>query len=74
MARDHLSQSAHGRPSPRTALERLASGADRAARDALALPDEWLPHALVMVGRPDPDYVGRPRPPVPVDDLRTFRP
>jgi F420 biosynthesis protein FbiB-like protein len=43
------------------------------ARDALALPSEWLPHALVLVGRPDPAYVGRPRPPVPLDDLRTFR-
>ncbi|SHN31536.1 DEAD/DEAH box helicase [Actinacidiphila paucisporea] len=32
MAQDHLPQSAHGRPSPRTALERLATGADRAAR------------------------------------------
>ncbi|MFF7159331.1 DEAD/DEAH box helicase [Streptomyces sp. NPDC008139] len=32
MAQDHLPQSAHGRPSPRTALERLARGADRAAR------------------------------------------
>jgi DEAD/DEAH box helicase domain-containing protein len=32
MAQDHLPQSAHGRPSPRTALERLAAGADRAAR------------------------------------------
>ena len=29
------------------------------ARDALALPAEWLPHALVLVGRPDPAYVGR---------------
>lgn len=43
------------------------------ARDALALPSEWLPHALVLVGRPDPTYVGRERPPVPLDDLRTFR-
>jgi coenzyme F420-0:L-glutamate ligase/coenzyme F420-1:gamma-L-glutamate ligase len=43
------------------------------ARDALALPREWLPHALVLVGRPDPTYVGRERPPVPLDDLRTFR-
>jgi coenzyme F420-0:L-glutamate ligase / coenzyme F420-1:gamma-L-glutamate ligase len=43
------------------------------ARDALALPPEWLPHALVLVGRPDPTYVGRERPPVPLDDLRTFR-
>ncbi len=45
-----------------------------AARDALALPAEWLPHALVMVGHPDPGYVGRVRPPLPLDDLRTFRP
>jgi coenzyme F420-0:L-glutamate ligase/coenzyme F420-1:gamma-L-glutamate ligase len=43
------------------------------ARDALALPAEWLPHALVLVGRPDPTYVGRERPPVPLDDLRAFR-
>lgn len=42
------------------------------ARDALALPDEWLPHALVVVGQPDPAYVGRPRPPVPLDELRRF--
>ena len=44
-----------------------------AARDALALPTEWLPHAMVLVGRPDPAYVGRPRPPVPLDELRTHR-
>ena len=44
-----------------------------AARDALALPPEWLPHAMVLVGRPDPAYVGRPRPPVPLDELRTHR-
>jgi F420 biosynthesis protein FbiB-like protein len=43
------------------------------ARDALDLPAEWLPHALVLVGRPDPSYVGRQRPPVPLEDLRTFR-
>jgi coenzyme F420-0:L-glutamate ligase/coenzyme F420-1:gamma-L-glutamate ligase len=43
------------------------------ARDALALDADWLPHALVLVGRPDPSYEGRPRPPVPLDDLRTFR-
>jgi F420 biosynthesis protein FbiB-like protein len=41
-----------------------------AARDALQLPAEWLPHALVLVGHPDPAYVGRERPPVPLDDLR----
>src|SRR5262245_63060620 len=33
-----------------------------AARDALGLDPEWLPHAMVLVGRPAPDYVGRPRP------------
>jgi coenzyme F420-0:L-glutamate ligase/coenzyme F420-1:gamma-L-glutamate ligase len=44
-----------------------------AARDALALPAEWLPHACVLVGHPDPAYTGRPRPPVPLDTLRAFR-
>jgi len=44
-----------------------------AARDALELAPEWLPHAMVVVGVPDPAYVGRPRPPVPLDDLRAFR-
>jgi F420 biosynthesis protein FbiB-like protein len=40
------------------------------ARDALALPADWLPHALVMVGFADPAYVGRQRPPVQLDELR----
>ncbi len=44
-----------------------------AARDALELPDEWLPHALVLLGHPDPRYVGRARPPIPLDQLRQFR-
>ncbi|MGZ4734267.1 MAG: nitroreductase family protein [Acidimicrobiia bacterium] len=44
-----------------------------AARDALELPDEWLPHALVLVGHPDPGYVGRPRPAITLDELRSFR-
>lgn len=44
-----------------------------AARDALELDPEWLPHALVLVGHPDPAYVGRPRPPIPLDELRTRR-
>jgi F420 biosynthesis protein FbiB-like protein len=44
-----------------------------AARDALTLDPEWLPHAMVVVGVPDPGYVGRPRPPVSLARLRTFR-
>ena len=44
-----------------------------AARDALHLDEQWLPHALVMVGHPDASYVGRPRPPIPIDDLRARR-
>ncbi len=43
------------------------------ARDALDLPAEWLPHALVLVGTPDPSYVGRARPPVPLGEIRQFR-
>jgi F420 biosynthesis protein FbiB-like protein len=43
------------------------------ARDALALDAEWLPHAMVMVGVPDPSYVGRRRPTVPLADLRVRR-
>jgi F420 biosynthesis protein FbiB-like protein len=43
------------------------------ARDALALPDDWRPQALVMLGHPDPTYVGRPRPPVPLEELRLHR-
>jgi len=44
-----------------------------AARDALALPEPWLPHAMILVGRPDPAYVGRVRPPVPLEELRARR-
>jgi F420 biosynthesis protein FbiB-like protein len=44
-----------------------------AARDALGLAASWLPHALVLVGHPDPGYEGRRRPPVPLDDLRAWR-
>jgi coenzyme F420-0:L-glutamate ligase/coenzyme F420-1:gamma-L-glutamate ligase len=44
-----------------------------AARDALALAPEWLPHAMILVGSPDPAYVGRPRPPVPLEELRDTR-
>jgi coenzyme F420-0:L-glutamate ligase/coenzyme F420-1:gamma-L-glutamate ligase len=44
-----------------------------AARDALSLPDEWLPHAMVLVGHPAPTYAPRIRPPVPVDELRARR-
>jgi len=44
-----------------------------AARDALHLPLEWLPHALVMLGRADPGFRARPRPPVAIESLRTLR-
>jgi coenzyme F420-0:L-glutamate ligase/coenzyme F420-1:gamma-L-glutamate ligase len=44
-----------------------------AARDALALDDEWLPHALVLVGHPDPAYTPRKRPAVALEDLRATR-
>lgn len=44
-----------------------------AARDALSLPPAWLPHAMILVGRPDPAYVGRERPPVPLEELRARR-
>jgi coenzyme F420-0:L-glutamate ligase/coenzyme F420-1:gamma-L-glutamate ligase len=44
-----------------------------AARDALALPREWRPHAMVVLGEPDPGYVARPRPPIPLADLRLTR-
>jgi coenzyme F420-0:L-glutamate ligase / coenzyme F420-1:gamma-L-glutamate ligase len=42
------------------------------ARDALSLPRNWLPQALVLVGRRDAAYTPPPRPPVPLDDLRAF--
>lgn len=43
------------------------------ARDALGLEEEWLPHALVLIGKPDPDYRPPPRPDVPLDELRATR-
>ncbi|MCJ7437154.1 MAG: nitroreductase family protein [Acidimicrobiia bacterium] len=43
------------------------------ARDALALPNEWLPQALVLVGHPDPAYQPVARPAVPIEDLRAHR-
>jgi coenzyme F420-0:L-glutamate ligase/coenzyme F420-1:gamma-L-glutamate ligase len=43
------------------------------ARVAVGLPDDWSPQALVLVGRPDPAYAPRARPPVPLDQLRTHR-
>jgi len=44
-----------------------------AARDALALPAQWSPAALVLVGHPAPEYTPRERPPVPLDALRIHR-
>lgn len=40
------------------------------AREALGLPTDWLPQALVLVGRPDPSYVPAGRPAVMLDGLR----
>lgn len=42
------------------------------ARDALALAEGWLPHALVTIGRADPGYEGRTRPPIPLELLRRW--
>jgi F420 biosynthesis protein FbiB-like protein len=42
------------------------------ARDALELPKAWIPHALVLVGHPDPTYVPRKRPAVPLEELRSY--
>jgi F420 biosynthesis protein FbiB-like protein len=43
------------------------------ARDALSLDADWSPAALVLVGHPDPAYVARERPTVPLGELRAFR-
>lgn len=44
-----------------------------AARDALDLPPEWAPAALVLLGRPAPTYAPRERPPIPLHELRVHR-
>ena len=44
-----------------------------AARDALALADDWAPSALVLVGSPSPDYAPPARPAVPLRTLRVHR-
>jgi len=44
-----------------------------AAREALALPGDWSPAALVLVGTPAAEYSPRERPAVPLDDLRVVR-
>ena len=44
-----------------------------AAGAALALPSQWLPHALVLVGEPHAEYEPRERPDPDLDGLRTFR-
>ena len=43
------------------------------ARDALGLPSEWSPQALVLVGHPDPGYRPPARATVDVESLRIFR-
>jgi coenzyme F420-0:L-glutamate ligase/coenzyme F420-1:gamma-L-glutamate ligase len=44
-----------------------------AARDALKLAEHWLPHALILIGRPDRGYEPQRRPAVPIDELRVYR-
>lgn len=43
------------------------------ARDALDLPRDWSPQALVLVGSADPGYRPAARAPVRIDDMRTRR-
>jgi coenzyme F420-0:L-glutamate ligase / coenzyme F420-1:gamma-L-glutamate ligase len=43
------------------------------ARASLRLDDGWLPHAMVLVGHPDPTYQPRSRPPVELESLRVRR-
>ncbi len=43
------------------------------ARDALELPDDWLPNAMILVGHPSRDYEPRTRPSVDLDELRAHR-
>jgi coenzyme F420-0:L-glutamate ligase / coenzyme F420-1:gamma-L-glutamate ligase len=40
------------------------------ARDALGLEPDWLPHAMVLMGHPDPGYEPRTRPAVDLTALR----
>lgn len=40
---------------------------------ALGLDDGWLPHAMVLVGHPDPSYTPRARPAVELGALRVRR-
>lgn len=39
------------------------------ARTSLGLPDDWVPQALLMVGRPDPSYTPRSLPELDFDSL-----
>lgn len=43
------------------------------ARDALSLPPQWTPQAMVLVGHPDPGFRPPDRPEVPLDTLRVTR-
>ena len=70
---ENLMLAARRRTASRRAGSRRRSSAPRRPATRWRSPTEWLPHALVLVGHPDPAYVGRPRPPVPLDELRTFR-
>ena len=53
------------------AVQKFAQAEKALTENALA--SYYLGQSLVLVGRPDPSYEGRTRPPVPLDDLRAFR-
>ncbi|MER3396163.1 MAG: nitroreductase [Acidimicrobiia bacterium] len=39
------------------------------ARESLQLPSEWIPQALLIIGRPDPCYIPRSRPDLDLDSF-----
>lgn len=43
------------------------------ARDAIGLPAEWRPQAMVLIGYPDPSQRAPSRPPIPIEMLRARR-
>ena len=57
-------------PGSRRAGSRRRSSAPRPRATRSRCPTSGCPHACVLVGHPDPAYVGRVRPPIPLDELR----